>query len=171
MNFTELAKTRYSVRSFDPRPIEEEKLKTILEAGHLAPTAKNNQPQRIYVIRSEEGLAKIRSLTKCHFGAPVVLLFAYNADEEWNNPLEAGVRSGQEDVSIVATHIMLQATELGVGSIWVNLFAPTETKRALGLPENETPVLLMPLGYAAPDAQPGPNHTKYRPLAETVIEL
>ncbi len=168
MDFMELTRARYSVRKFDSRPIEEEKLTKILEAGNAAPTAKNLQPQRIYVVRSEENMEKIRTLTICHFGAPVVLLFAYDRDEEWQNPLEEGVHSGPQDVSIVATHIMLQAAELGIGSCWVNRFPPTETARVMGLPENEVPLLLMPLGYPAEDAEPAPRHTEKRPLHETV---
>ena len=168
MDFTKLAKERYSVRKFDPRPVGEETLSAILEAGNLAPTAKNQQPQRIYVVRSEEALAKIRSVTRCHFGAPVVLIFAYDKNEEWQNPLEAGVHSGPQDVSIVATHIMLKAAELGLGSVWVNYFSPTEAKKVMSLPENETPLLLMPIGYAAEDAAPAPLHSARRPLSETV---
>ncbi len=171
MDFTELIKKRYSVRKFDPRKIEDEKLTAILEAGNAAPTAKNQQPQRIYVIRSAEGLEKIRGLTGCHYGAPIVLLFAYDKNEEWKNPLEDGITSGVEDVSIAATHIMLRAADLGVGSVWVNMFSPTETKKAMGLPENEIPVLLMPIGYASSDASPSPMHASCKPLSETVKEL
>ena len=171
MDFTELAKERYSVRSFDPRPIEDEKLRAILEAGNLAPTAKNQQPQRVYVVKSPENLEKLRALTRCHYGAPVILLFAYDTTEEWQNPLEAGVHSGPQDVSIVATHIMLKAAELGVGSVWVNVFPPSETKRVMGLPESEVPLLLMPIGYPAADASPGPNHAACKPLSATVKEI
>ena len=168
MTFMELAKARYSVRSFDPRPIEEEKLAKILEAGNIAPTAKNSQSQRIYVLRSEEALEKVRGLTKCHYGAPVVLLIAYDRDVQFKNPFEEGVSSGQQDASIVATHIMLEAWELGIGSCWVNLFAPTQTAKAFGLPENEVPVLLLPIGYPAEDAAPSERHALVRPLDETV---
>ena len=171
MDFTELAKARYSVRKFDPRPIEDEKLRAILEVGNAAPTAKNQQPQRVYVVKSPENLEKLRGLTRCHYDAPVILLFAYDATEEWQNPLEAGVHSGPQDVSIVATHIMLKAWELGVGSVWVNVFPPTETKRVMGLPENEVPLLLMPIGYPADDAAPGPNHAACKPLSATVKEI
>ena len=171
MDFTELAKARYSVRKFDPRPIEDEKLRAILEVGNAAPTAKNQQPQRVYVVKSPENLEKLRGLTRCHYDAPVILLFAYDATEEWQNPLEAGVHSGPQDVSIVATHIMLKAWELGVGSVWVNVFPPTETKRVMGLPDNEVPLLLMPIGYPADDAAPGPNHAACKPLSATVKEI
>ncbi|MBO7666509.1 MAG: nitroreductase family protein [Clostridia bacterium] len=168
MDLTQLAKERYSVRKFAGKPVEEEKLLAALEAGNLAPTAKNQQPQRIYVIKSAENLQIIRDLTQCHYGAPVILLFAYDAAEQWQNPLEPGVCSGQQDVSIAATHIMLKASELGLGTVWVNMFPPTETKRLLGLPQNEIPVLLMPIGYPAPDAAPSPRHAQRKPLCDTV---
>ena len=63
---------------------------------------------------------------------------------------------------------MLKAAELGIGSVWVNLFNPSEVKKALGLPENETPLLLMPIGYAAKDSAPGYGHGVAKPLSGTV---
>lgn len=171
MDFMTLAKERFSVRSYENRPVEEEKLARILAAGHAAPTAVNAQPQRIYVLQSPEALEKIRGLSRCTFGAPLVLLFAYDRDEEWKNRKEEGYTSGQQDVSIVATHIMLQAWELGIGSCWVNVFPPTAVKEAFGLPEKERPVLLMPLGYPAADAVPAAGHKAVRPLDEVVKYL
>lgn len=120
MSFLESAKARYSVRNFEDRTVEPEDMQKILEAANHAPTACNLQPQRIYVVQSEENIAKLNSLCKCIFGAKTVLMFTYNTDEEWKNPLEDGVRSGVEDVSIVATHVMMEAWELGIGSCWVN---------------------------------------------------
>ena len=93
MDFTELAQARYSVRKFSDKAMEPEVLILILEAGLLAPTAKNNQPQRIYVLQSKEALDKLDSLTHCRYGAGTVLLFTYNTDEDWKNPLEEGVHS------------------------------------------------------------------------------
>ena len=168
MEFIELAKKRYSVRKYANKPIEREKLDLVLEAARVAPTAKNLQPQRIYVIQSAEGLAKVDALTPCRFGAPTVLLFTNNTDEEWNNPLETSVRAGVEDVSIVATHAMLEAEDLGLGTGWVNYFPNTELENALGLPKNERSVLLMPIGYPASDAAPGPNHAASKKTDEFV---
>ena len=108
------------------------------------------------------------SLTRCRFGAPVVLLIAYDADEDWKNPLEEGIHAGQQDASIVATHIMLAATEAGLGTCWVNLFPNSQANEAFGLPESIMPVLLMPIGYAAPDAKPSRLHDERKPLEETV---
>ena len=165
----ELAKSRFSVRKFDDRPIEKEKLALILEAGNVALTGCNYQPQRIYVIENAEKLAILNEQSKCIFGAKTVLLFAYNADEDWKNPLERGVHSGVQDVSIVATHVMLEAWELGIGTCWVNYFANSKLERALGLPENERAVLLMPIGYPAADAEPlAKMHCVYKNIDETV---
>lgn len=168
MNFMELAKTRYSVRKFDDRPVEKETLDLILEAGNVAPTGCNYQPQRIYVVQSEEKIAKLNGLSKCIFGAKTVLLFTYNKDEDWKNPLENGVHSGVQDVSIVASHIMLEAWELGVGTCWVNYFANSRLEKELGLPENERAVLLMPMGYPAEDSVPLKFHEELKNIDETV---
>lgn len=156
MDFTELAQARYSVRKFSDKAVEPEVLKRILEAGLLAPTAKNNQPQRIYVLQSKEALDKLDSLTHCRYGAGTVLLFTYNTDEDWKNPLEEGVHSGVEDVSITATYIMLRAIELGVYTTWCNYFANSKLEQAFDLPENEKAVLIMPIGYPAEGVAPVP---------------
>lgn len=168
MAFLDLARERYSLRTFSDRPVEQEKLDLVLEAALIAPTGKNIQPWRIHVLRSAEALAKINELSPCIFGAPLVLLFTYDRSEDWQSPLEADVRSGVEDVSIVATHAMLEATELGLGTIWVNLFPNTETERAFDLPTTERSVLLMPIGYAAEGAHPSRLHAQTRALDELV---
>lgn len=169
MNFLELAKSRYSVRKFSEQPIEQEKLNLILEAGNVAPTGCNYQPQRIYVVQSAEKIAKLNELSKCIFGAKTVLLFTYNTDEDWQNPLESGIRSGVEDVSIVATHVMMEAWELGIGTCWVNYFANSRLEQELGLPANERAVLLMPIGYPAADSVPLEKmHAVYKNIDETV---
>ena len=171
MDFTELAQARYSVRKFSDKALEPEVLKRILEAGLLAPTAKNNQPQRIYVLQSKEGLDKLDSLTHCRYGAGTVLLFTYNTDEDWKNPLEEGVHSGVEDVSITATYIMLRAIELGVYTTWCNYFANSKLEQAFDLPENEKAVLIMPIGYPAEGAAPAPAHTESKKLEEIVRHI
>lgn len=171
MNFMELAKKRCSIRKYSDKPIEKEKLALLLEAARLAPTGANKQPERVYVIQSEEALAKLATLTSCVFGTKTVLLFAYNKDEEWKNPLEEGVHAGVEDVSIIATHVMLEAEELGLATCWVNYFANTQVEEAFGLPKNERSVLLMPVGYAAADAKPAPLHESRKDVASFVKYL
>ena len=87
MDFSEVIKNRYSCKKFSDRKVEKEKLDKILEAGRVAPTAKNLQEQHIYVVQSENGLAAIDKVTPCRYGAPVVLVAAYNegVDSCWIN--------------------------------------------------------------------------------------
>ncbi|MCC6094065.1 MAG: nitroreductase family protein [Eubacterium sp.] len=169
--FMELAKNRYSVRKFTGQKIEKEKLDQILEAGRIAPTAANLQPQHVYVLESEAALHKINELSRCIYGAQTVLLFTYDSRSDWKNALEPGIHSGEQDVSIVATHMMLEAWDLGIASCWVNVFPNTKTAEAFGLSKYEKPVLLMPIGYAAPDAHPSTMHTNRKPVEETVRAL
>ena len=170
MEFLKLAQVRYSCKEFSDRQVEEEKLAAILEAGRLAPTAKNLQPQRVYVIQSRSGLNKLDGLTPCRYNAPTVLAVAFDHKAVHRFSDFRGT-SGVEDASIVATHMMLAAADLGVDSCWLNRFDPTATAQALGLPENEEVVLLLDLGYAAPGAGPLPNHTARKALSETVAYL
>lgn len=171
MTFLELAKARYSVRSFKDQSIEEEKLALILEAGRIAPTARNNQPQRIYVAKSEDARAKLASVCECTFDAPVILVVCYDRDRNWKNQLMPGYESGETDASIVCTHMMLQAAEVGIGSCWVGRFNADQVSEALGLPENVTVSALLPLGYAADHAAPSDRHTKYRDFEDTIVTI
>ena len=171
MTFQELAKNRYSVRSFLETPIEKEHMDLILEAGRVAPTACNFQPQKIYVARSAEAREKLASVCRCTFGAPVILVVGYDRTRDWKNKLMPGLTSGETDAAIVCTHMMLQAADLGIGSCWVGYFNPDQVAEVLGLPENITVTALLPIGYPAENAEPLPLHSQYRELADTVAEI
>ena len=80
MSFFELAQKRYSSRKYSDQPVSDEQLEMVLEAGRLAPTAANKYPVKVFVIKSQENLEKIRSLTRNVFDAPVVLLVAHDKD-------------------------------------------------------------------------------------------
>ena len=170
MEFTDVVKNRYACKKYDGTQISAAQLDAILEAGRLAPTAKNLQGQRIYVVQSAEGLAKIDALTPCRYGAPTVLVVAYDKNSVFVFP-GGKANSGEEDASIVATHMMLAAANAGVDSCWLNFFDPEAVAKTLNLPENEQVLMLLDLGHAAPDAGPLPNHTSRKPLAETVKYL
>lgn len=170
MEFKEVIKNRYSCRKYSDKAVEPEKLNAILEAGRIAPTAKNLQEQRIYVLQSEDALAKIDSVTPCRFGAPVVIAVAFDKYNTYTYPGEMK-RSGDEDATIVATHMILAATDEGLGTCWLNRFNPMETAKVLGLPENEELVMLMDVGYAAEDAAPSPMHESRKALSETIKYL
>ena len=168
MNFLELAKARFSVRSFKKDAIETEKLNAILEAGRVAPSACNKQPQKVFVIQSEEARAKLASVCRFTFDAPVILAVCYDHDRTWKNDLMPGYQSGETDAAIVCTHMMLEAWELGIGSCWVGWFNADEIKSALGLPENVTLSALLPIGYPTDDAKPTKLHTKIRDIEDTI---
>lgn len=167
MDFKELIKARYSCKKYDGKQISNDQLQAILEAGRLAPTAKNLQEQHIYVMQSEEALATIDEVTPCRYGAPTVLVVAFDAEDVYVYPGEQR-DSGIEDASIVATHMLLAAKDAGVDSCWINRFNPVELKEKLGLPENEEILMLMDLGYAAEGAGPLANHDKRKSLDEMV---
>ena len=171
MTFLELAKMRYSVRSFQDTPIEEDKLKLILEAGRVAPTACNNQPQKIFVAKSEDARQKLASVCRYTFGAPTILVVCYDRTRDWKNKLMPGYESGETDAAIVCTHMMLQAAELGIGSCWVGYFNAQAVAEALGLPEDVTVAALLPMGYASENAKPLALHTKYRDYEDTIAEI
>lgn len=172
MELERILQERYSVRKYDPRPIEAEVMNQILEAGRLAPTGKNLQPQRIFVLQSPEALAKVRSVCKCTFGAPAVLLVCWDEEAVWHNPLDGGSSIGEMDASIVTSAMMLRAWELGVGSCWVKYFNPADMIRAFELPQNLRPACLLDLGYPAADAEPRADmHFSRRPINETCVVL
>ena len=171
MTFQELARARYSVRSFKDMPIEKEKMDLILEAGRVAPTACNNQPQKIYVAKSEEARKKLASVCRYTFDAPVILVVCYDRNRDWKNKLQPGYESGETDAAIVCTHMMLQAFELGIGSCWVGYFNTDQVAGALGLPENLTVSALLPMGYPAENAAPLALHSQYRDFADTIEEI
>lgn len=168
MDFLELAKKRYSCKRYQPdKRVDQDTLAKILEAGQVAPTAKNSQPQHIYVMQSEKALKLVDELTPCRYGAPVVLAVTYDSKQQFTYPGDK-YTSGEEDASIVATHMMLMAAALGVDSCWLNFFDPDKLAEALGLPENEEVLMLMDLGYAAEGAGPLPNHGSRKALTDTV---
>lgn len=167
MNFIELVKNRYSCKNFSDKKVKKEKLDIILEAGRLAPTAKNNQIQRIYVARSKDALIKIDELTPCRYKAPLVLLVAFDESEAFVYP-GGKYNTGVEDATIVASHMVLAAASLGVDSCWVNLFDPDKAREKFSLPKNEKIVAMIDLGYANYGVKPLENHFKRKNIDETV---
>ena len=168
MSFINLVEERYSLRSFSNKPVEKEKLDLVLKAGQLSPTACNNQPQRILVIESEAARQKLKKCTSYHFNAPMALLVCYDKNVSWKRKYD-GDDSGVVDASIVATHMMLQAAELGLGTTWVGYFDPALIVQEFGLPENLVPVALFPIGYPSEDAKPSPAHCQRKSIDDNVF--
>lgn len=168
MNFIQLAKERYSVRKFSDKKVEKEKLDLILEAGRVAPTAANYQSQRILVIENEDSLAKLKSSTRYYFDAPLALLVCYDSTVSWKRDHD-NEDSGIVDASIVATQMMLQVHELGLGTTWVANFNLDIIKKDFKLPEYLVPVVIFQIGYPRSDSAPTSNHNKRYDIKDTVF--
>lgn len=168
MNFLNLVKTRYSVRSFDPQKVEQEKVNLILEAGRFAPTACNKQPQRILVLDNKETLEKLKKCTPYHFDAPLAMIICYDENSSWVRKYD-NENEGKVDACIVTTHMMLEITELGLGSTWVGSFDPEAVKTIFELPENIVPVAILPIGYPSAGAKPSAVHETRLELGKTVF--
>ena len=165
MELEKVIEERFSVRSFSTKKVKKEKLDKILHYGNLAPTAKNKQPQRIYVVESTEGLEKIDRISKCRYNAQTVLIVCSNMDEIFVND---SFDTADIDASIVTTHMMLEAYNLGVDSIWIELFDHLKIKEEFNIPENYKPVVIMPLGYREEGVEPSIMHTTKKDLSEIV---
>ena len=168
MDFTTVVNERSSCKKYDGRKADRDALMAVLNAGRLAPTAKNLQEQKIYVLEKDEHLAMIDEVTPCRYNAGTVLVVAYNKDDVYTYP--GGKRqSGLEDATIVATHLMLAAKNEGLDSCWLNCFDPDELAKKMNLPDNEEILMLLDLGYAASDCPMNPMHNVRKDLSETVV--
>lgn len=168
MEFAELVKNRYSVRSFQQKKVSRETISAVLEAGRLAPTARNQQPQRILVLDEADTLEKLDRCTKCRFGAPVALLVCYDRTACWRRVRFDDAPSGEIDAAIVTTHMMLAAAALGLGSTWVMHFDPDAVRAEFSLPHDYEPVAVLVMGYPAADAAPAPAHSEKKQMQELV---
>lgn len=164
MDFADLIRARYSVRAYKPDPVEDDKLQQVLEAARLAPTAANRQPFRLIVIHTEGREAELRRIYRRQWftQAPLVLCICTVADEGWVRT--DGKAYLDVDAAIAFDHLILAATELGLGTCWIAAFDPAAAREVLGLPAGVEPVAFSPLGY--PAARPGPKTRK--PLADLV---
>ena len=169
-DFITLVNSRFSVRRFSDRKVEQEKIDLILRAGQAAPTACNNQPQKIYVLQSAEALETLQKCKYSHFGETLAFLVCYDSELCWTREFD-GKASGDIDASIVATHMMLEAWELGIGSTWIMHFDPEAVKVKFNLPDNIVPVCILVMGYPAQEAVPSVLHSKKKDLKDMVTVL
>ena len=166
MNFEDVIRKRFSTRSFKDEKISREQLDKILEAGRIAPTAKNNQPQKIYVIESVDALNKINECSPCIYGAKTVLLVCSNKDLAFH---KENYSTYEMDATICATHMILEATNVGVDSVWVEMFDNDKVKNLFGI--KEEPICLIPLGFRTDDYVPSIMHSMRKDINEIVEYL
>lgn len=167
MNFIEIAKKRYSVRSYKDKKVEEKKLHKILEAAHVAPTAANLQPVRLIAVQSREGLDKIGKGANL-YGAPLAVIVCADHGKAWVRPFDEK-QTADIDASILTDHMMLQATELGLGSVWICYFKPDVIRREFGLPDNLEPINILAVGYSDEEAADPERHSQTRIPVEELV--
>lgn len=166
MSFADLTRARYSCRNYEQRAVEPEKINAIVEAGRIAPSAHNNHPTRIVVcdtpeLREKAAKAAFRfAKDGSVFGAPVVILACARTDDAWVRRND-GMNSSLIDTSIVIDQMMMQATELGLGTCWVCMFDPEIARAEFNLPEGVKPISMLTIGYAA-DAIASPDQRAER---------
>ena len=154
MNVSEAIRQRYSVRAYQDRPVEEDKLKRIMEAARLAPSASNRQEWRYIIVRDPEKrrkLAEIAMGQKFVAQAPVVIAACAETD---NHVMRCGQLCYPIDVAISIDHLTLQAVEEGLGTCWIGAFKEKETKELLAIPASMRVVQLVTLGYPADKVGP-----------------
>lgn len=167
MNFLETAKKRYSVRSYTGKKVEQEKLDKILLAAHVAPTAANMQPVKLLVVQSDEGLNKVGKAANI-YGAPLAIIVCCEHQKAWTRPFDKK-QTVDIDASILTDHMMIEATELGLGSVWICYFKPDIIQKEFDLPDTLEPVNILAVGYSDESpADPERHATQRVPLSDLV---
>lgn len=146
MGFSELITKRHSVRNYVPKKIEIEKRNAILKAGRIAPTAANLQPVKVLVVEGKTGLEKLGKAANI-YGATLALIVCADHNTAWKRPFD-GKQTTDIDASIVTDHMMLKATELGLGSVWICYFKPDVLKSEFNIPDNLEAVNILAVGYS-----------------------
>ena len=168
--FMRILESRYSCHAFSAYPVSEAKLKMILDAGRMAPSAKNLQPTRIWVVKSEEALARLRTVHPC-YGAPVVLIVGCRNEEAWVRESD-GVNAAKTDAAIVLTHLMLTATDAGLANMWIWDFDPGKIREVLPETREHGVYALLAIGHPAKgEGAPTELHSVRKPLEDIVKTL
>lgn len=169
MDFKELAEKRYSCRKFSDRKVEKELLDQIIDTAIKSPTAVNKQPYKIFLMDSEEAKQNLTKVTTFTFGADAFLVVGAKEDEAWVRRFD-NRNFADVDASIVATHIMMQITDLGLESTWVGHFDAPLLKEMYPTMNDYDLIAIFPIGYPAEDEEPSSKHFE-RKTREEVLEV
>ena len=168
MEFDKILEVRQSTRKFGGKVPGDEVITKILDAGRRAPSAKNMQPARFYVLKSESAISAVDKASPCRYGAPAVIMVCVDKNEVFKSATHS---TAEIDGSIAATHIILAATNEGVDNIWVELFDRGIIKSELGIPDNILPICLIPIGYRADDCPVSRNFHNRKTIDEIVTYI
>jgi nitroreductase len=167
MNFLELAKGRYSVRQYTQDKVEKEKLLKILEAARVAPSGHNTQPIKLIVLQEKLGFDKLKKGANI-YGAPLAIVICGDRNAAWVRAYDSK-NIIDIDASVATDHMMLQATELGLGTVWICNFDPKVIKQEFNLPDNIEPVNILAVGYAAGNASSPDRHDTVRKSLKDIV--
>lgn len=149
MEYFDLIRKRYSVRSYKPDPVEDKKLQQVLEAACLAPTAANRQPFQIVVMHTQGRQAELRRIYSREWFSQAPLVLCGIGVPRYSWVREDNRRYLDVDVAIVMDHLILAAANLGLGTCWIAAFNATAAREVLKLPAEVEPLIFTPLGYPA----------------------
>jgi len=167
-SFLDLAKSRYSVRKYENIAVEAEKLTAILEAGHVAPTAANQQPCIFLVLNNKESIEKLYKACNPH-GAPLAIVVCADKNTAWVRPFDKANMS-EVDSTIAADHMMMCAQDLGLSSCWITYFDPAIVRKEFKIPDNLVPVNILAIGYGADELQSPDRHAQTRKPLDSIVK-
>jgi nitroreductase len=177
MEFLKLASQRCSTRKYQDKKVSQELLNKILEAGRIAPTASNKQPQKLVVIQNTDSLKKLRKGVNFYNASLAIIVccdhenvsFKYSRDlwidgSPYNNQPTSDI-----DAAIVADHMVLEAEDLGLGSCWLARFNPDILREEFLIPASIEPVIVLAIGYAEIEKSSGNQQKQRKPLGEIMV--
>ncbi|MFC2020245.1 nitroreductase family protein [Chloroflexota bacterium] len=152
MEFLELVKKRYSVRAYENKPVEDEKLQQMLEAARLAPTGSNQQLFQLIVIHTAGRKEELRPIYDKDWFVQAPVIICACATTIQGQPYREG--RSHRNVGIVMDHLILAATSLGLGTCWIGAFDPAAARKILRIPEEVQPIIFATIGYSSDEPRP-----------------
>lgn len=165
MNFDELIQSRFSARTYSNRIVEKDTIIEIIEAARIAPSAVNYQPWVFIVLTDKDILDNFKEVYPREWfkAAPACIIVCADYNQSWKRKND-GKEFAEIDIAIATDHLILKATEMGLGTCWVCNFDAKLAKSKLGLPDNIEPLVIVPLGYSNEKAK-----TKERKLFNDIV--
>jgi len=166
MKVLELMRQRCSVRKYQDRPVEKDKLLYVLEAARVAPSACNYQPWKMIVIEDKATIRRIAPDWVPEAKTPAVIVACGDHRQSWRR------RDGKDhcdiDVAIAVDHLILAAAEVGLGTCWICAFNAFQCAEVLNLPYQLEPMVLIPIGYPDEGKDPQRHRDQRKPLEQLV---